>query len=349
MESILAIEELIKQAQEQVNLQIYQLKRHNSGEAKLSALIHASTENTLEISTIKLARYKEILVRLQGEEGEKLDKQYRLKIATKRKKYFDSQDSRIKANKEHPSDVKLAAVRILGELPQEIELDDEDLFDIAVNSVKLSLPELTELTKLLDTIRVEFNTQIEKSKDEDIKQIATLDYLIPIVILHFKILKDNIRQSIQDSNEHEEELVKEEKKDTVKIKKNSSWPKYQDWWVRELWVSHQAYFSLFKWKEIINKKCQTTEQKKAWSIIFDRWITIKKLLNDKGTLAFNYQYIFDKMLEKYAQLEEEIDEKKIIEIEKIYIKLSEKEDFEKNSDFHNLKTPYFEYKQTREM
>ncbi|WP_122892751.1 hypothetical protein [Arcobacter peruensis] len=347
MESIIAIEELINQTQKQIDLQNLQLKRHYSGEGKLSSLILASTENTLEVATKKLDKYNKILKRLLGEDGKKLNEEYRLRIASKRKRYFDTQDSRIKANKEHSSDIKLAAIRILGELPQEIELDDEDLFEIAVKSAHLTLPELNELSKLLDTIRIEFNSQLEKNKEEDIKQIATLDYLIPIVILHFKILRDNISQSIHDKNLHNQELLKEGKIENFEKKKFSTWPKYQDWWVRELWVSHQAYFSLFKWKEIINKQCQTTEQKKAWSIIYDRWITIKKLLNDKGTLAFHYHYVFDKLIEKYAKLEEEMDEEKMNNIEKIYLKLSKKEDFEKNSNFHNIITPYYKYKKSK--
>ncbi|MGB1227239.1 MAG: hypothetical protein ACPG9K_05050 [Poseidonibacter sp.] len=347
MESIIAIEELIKQAQKQVDSQKLQLQRHKSGESKLSAMILASTENTLEIYTNQLEKYNKILKRLLGSEGKKLNQEYRLRIATKRKRYFDSQDSRIKANKEHSSDIKLAAMRILGELPQDIEIDDEDLFEIAIKSVHLTLPELSELTKLLDTIRLEFNSQLEKNKEEDIKQIATLDYLIPIVILHFKILRDNINESIHDDNKYKEKLLKEGKIDSFEKKKFSSWPKYQDWWIRELWVSHQAYFSLFKWKAIVTKQCQTTEQKKAWSIIFDRWITIKKLLNDKGTLAYNYQYIFDKLIEKYTNLQEEMDEKRMFTIEKVYLQLSEEEDFQSNSDFHNIITPYYKYKSNR--
>ena len=347
MESILAVEELIREAEEQINSQTIQLERHKAGDQKLSRLILASTENTLEVESNKLIKYKQILKRLQGEDGKKLDEEYRLRIASKRKNYFDRQDSRIKSNKEHPSDVKLAAVRILGELPPEIELDDEDLFEIAVKSVKLSLPELSELTELLDTIRLEFNKQIDLSKEEEIKQIATLDYLIPIVVLHFNILRENIIQSVSDFNEYQEKLITEGKKENFVKKEFSTWPKYQDWWIRELWVSHQAYYALFNWKENINKLCQTTEQKKAWSIIFDRWITIKKLVNDKGTLAYHYQYTFDKLLEKYAKLEEEIDEEKMNTIENEYLELTDKEDFKKNSNFHNLKTPYFEYKRKK--
>ena len=344
MESLLALQELIKEAEAKISLQNKQIQRHNSGEEKLSPVVLASTENALEQASEKLTRYKEILQSLEGEDGEKLDEKYRLEIAAERKRYFDKQDSRLQTNIEHPTDVKLAALRVLGELPPEVQLQDEEILDIATKSVELTLPELSELTEILDTITNEFHSMLEKSDDKSIKRMAVLNCLIPVMVLHMKILKENIMQNVAEENEKNQALFDAGKIEAFKPKKFDRFPRYHDWWIREMWVSHPAYFALFKWKAIVNAQCQTLEQKKAWTIIFDRWMLIKKLLNDKGSLAYEYSYIFDSLLEKYIGFEEEMQIEKLDGAKAAFLKALKEENFEKNADFHSIITPYFQYK-----
>ena len=43
-----------------------------------------------------------------------------------------------------------------------------------------------------------------------------------------------------------------EKKKKCLESKFAGFPKYEDWWLKDLWKSHQAYFALYKWKNIIH-------------------------------------------------------------------------------------------------
>ncbi len=407
MESIIALEELIKENESIVTLQKRQLADHESGVNKLSRMAEASTENTLEVASELLAKYKSMLEKLLAQDQEELEEKERLLALAERKKYFDAQDSRIKLNPEHSTDKKLEVMRIIGELPDEVQFEDDELFEIAIKSIELSLPELNELSQKLDCIKTEFKSLIKKSELKDMQEMGTIDFLIPVIILHFSLLLSNIKQTIEDKNtkalekqkqilkqreEKQEKLLQEmmqieqlekeksesedannteeitvvkenelakEIEDTKEIKieeepileikelKFSGFPRYQDWWIRELWLSHQAYFALFKWKDIINNLCMTIEQKKAWSIIFDRWVFIKKLLNDKGELAYNYSFAFDSLLLTHAQIEEELENKNIESMELIINEITKKEDFSTTVPFHNTNTPYLKFKKEK--
>lgn len=321
MISSISLEELIKENEQKESFHKDHLSKHESGQSKLSAMSKASSENALEIASLNLIKYKEMLTQMQSEEGKELEKKLLLEKAAKRKKYFDSQDSRIKANIEEPSDVKLAALRIIAELSTQTQYEDEKLFDLARKSIDLSLPELSELLERLEDIKKDFNSKLKQSDEESIEEFASIDSYIPIIILHFNILFENINKSVEDHNEKAKVNNENELNESMCYINFSGFPRYEDWWVRELWLSHQAYFALFKWKSIINEQCFTLEQKKAWSIIFDNWIFVKKILNDKGSLAFNYHYAFDSALSKYAQIEEELEEKNIISMEHIILSL----------------------------
>ncbi|NQY93565.1 MAG: hypothetical protein HRT43_05315, partial [Campylobacteraceae bacterium] len=329
---------------------------------------------------------------------EELAEKERLQIIVERKKYFDAQDSRIKLNKEQSNDKKLEVMRIISELPTEVQFEDQELFEIATKSIELALPELNELSKLLDSIKQEFQTLIKQSEERDLQEIGTIDFLIPIIVLHSHVLLSNILENIEDKNKkaiekqanltkskadkqenllktlgEQENLLKEDadskelpqnisriKEELKKLEielqnipqakeqKFSGFPKFHDWWIRELWLSHQAYFALYKWKDIISKLCITTEQKKAWSIIFDRWVFIKKLLNDKGELAFNYNFAFDTLLESHARMLEETDSKNILSMENIVKEITKKEDFTATAPFHNTNTPYLKFKKGKQ-
>ena len=440
MESIIALEELIKENEEKATLQKRQLADHESGERKLSAMSEASTENSLEIANDLVAKYKSMLDKLLAQDAHELEEKEKLLLITRRKQYFDAQDSRIKLNKEKNNDQKLEVMRIIGELPTDVQFEDEELFEIATKSIELALPDLNELSTKLDTIKQDFQKLLKQSEEKDLQEIGTINFLIPIVILHFHVLLSNIKENIEEVNnealQEKEEILKkrEEKKekllniiteqenrlkakdnatpedksensltknteDTKEIKiestekkssseepeeahsteakdtpeeevdipeirkqieridkepvpevielKFSGFPRYQDWWIRELWLSHQAYFALFKWKSIITNLCITTEQKKAWSIIFDRWVFIKKLLNDKGLLAYNYNFSFDSILATYAEVEEELEKKNILSMELIIKEITKKEDFSTTTSFHSTDTPYLKFKKEK--
>lgn len=357
MESIITLEELIKENEAKVELQQRQLADHVSGEHPLSAMALASTESNLEEATALVEKYKGMLEKLSQLAPEELEEKERLHTAAMRKKYFDAQDSRIKANLEKDNDVKLEVLRIIGELPTEVSFEDEELFEMATKSISLSLPELNELVSKLEEIRRDFSSMTKSDDSRSIQEFATIDFLIPIVILHFYILANNIKENIEEHNEkvekNQDDLMENSDSDemfeleqTGKITFNG-FPKFQDWWVRELWVSHQAYFALFSWKSLVNKICMTTEQKKAWSIIFDRWVFLKKLLNDKGELAYNYNFAFDTLLYKYVGVQEELAEERILAVESLIQKMTKEEDFTQVAPFHDTVTPYLKYKLER--
>ncbi|WP_428027138.1 hypothetical protein [Arcobacter sp.] len=393
------LEALIKENEAKIALQKQQIKNHESGINKLSRMSLSSAENSLEISTELVEKYKKMLEQLQTLEGKELEEKEKLAFLAERKKYFDAQPSRIKLTIEQSNDKKLEALRIIEELPLDVNFEDKELFEIATKSIDLGLSDLNDISNKLADIKNEFQAIKDQTDEKDLQEMATIDFFLPIIVLHFYVLSSNIIQNIDDANEKasrkkeavlkeistkqeeltqslqvQEELLKQKQSEEncdkkeiehiqsiikslnnefnktkqieipkVKIKTFSGFPKYQDWWIKELWVSHQAYFALYKWKEIISNLCITTEQKKAWSIIFDRWVFIKKLLNDKGKLAYNYHFAFDSLLSTYAELEEELEMKNIEPMEVIINQITKKEDFSKNIGFHNINTSYLQF------
>jgi hypothetical protein len=66
----------------------------------------------------------------------------------------------------------------------------------------------------------------------------------------------------------------------------------------------------------------------------------KKILNAKDKNAYNYNFIFDDLMTKYAKLEEELDINELRSIEKIIFKITIQEDFTKLNSKHNIYTTY---------
>lgn len=171
--------------------------------------------------------------------------------------------------------------------------------------------------------------------------------------------EENKEEEIQDMKEAKEELdeipeiaeaenaEEEKEKENFLEKKFQGLPKFEDWWIEELWSSHQAYFALFKWKAIIENLCITQEQKRAWSKIFDNWVFVKKLLNNKGDLAFEYTLAFDTLISRYAGLEEETAQKNLVAMEDIVLRITKKEDFSRVMRGHEIETPYLKFKRSR--
>lgn len=362
MNTIIALEELIKQEEEKVKFERKQLSEHESGENKLSRLALASTESKLEETQELLTKHKAMLEELLKQDLEELEEKQRLQAAIERKKYFEQQNMRIKNAKERSDDLKLEAMMIIDELPDEVKFEDEKIFEIANKSMELNLANHSKLNEELVLIQSDFQTLIKTSKDGKITELQMLNYRIPLLVLHFSVFLDALKLNFEikdeeDTKENEKKDVKLEnkivqKKEETNEKKEIKtsfigFPKYEDWWIKELWSSHQAYFALYKFKSIIMNFCKTGEQKRSWERIFDNWIFIKKLLNDKGELAFDYHFALDSLLVKYAQLEEELDNKNLLSMESIIKKITKKEDFTKVVKQHDIITPYLTFKKNK--
>lgn len=328
MKAIVALQELIKEEEKRIKIAKQQLSAHESGEVKLSFLEKSSTENSLDELTEKLKEHQDMLNELLSGDLEKLEEQERIKAAIERKNYYHYQKLRIKRDKTVPNDIKLEAVMIIDELPEEINFEDEKLYGVAEKMIELELTLHDDTNNLYQEIKDKFNSYVEKFKAEPIDDLGMVNFYIPIIVLHFSTLVSNIKENIE-----EEELPE-----------FKGLPKYEDWWIKELWESHQAYFALFKWKSIVSGLCISADQKRAWEKIFSNWIFIKKLLNNKGTLAYDYTYIFDLLLKEYAELEEEFDEKNISTMESIIKKITQNEDFTTVAEGHQTQTRYLDYK-----
>ncbi|WP_419769404.1 MAG: hypothetical protein ACNI3C_08625 [Candidatus Marinarcus sp.] len=331
MKTLVALEHLIKENEERVKLQTRQLSNHESGERKLSRVVKASIETSLEETKEVLAKYKAELEELLQQDRAEVEEKERLQAAIERKKYFDNQNLRINNNIEISSDQKLEAMLILDELPIDINIDDNELIDIATKSLELNLTNHIELNEKFVKIKQEFQSLLRGCKNEKLKEIGLLNVRIPILILHFSTLVENIVDALDIEN-----------KPAFK-----GLPRYEDWWIHELWRSHQAYFALYKWREIICNLCITSIQKRAWFKIFDQWVFIKKTLDDKEELAFEYTFAFDALLRKHANLEEELDSKNLLSMEAIIKSITSKENFCTVGREHDVTTLYLKFKRKK--
>jgi len=353
MNSIIALEELINEEEKRVSLLQKQLTQHESGENKLSRLALASTETKLEETRELLTKHRTMLEELQKQDQDELAEKERLAEAIKRKKYFENQNLRIKNSSQRSDDQKLEAMMILDELPEDINFEDDEIFEIAEKSLDLNLRDHKELKDELSTIRNEFEAKLRKCKDEKLSELEMLNIRIPILILHFSVLSTTIANNFIEKESKEKEKNKEQEKqeenpndknEDEEKEKFYGLPRYEDWWIQELWKSHQAYFALYKWKSIIDNFCVTGEQKRSWNKIFDNWVFIKKLLNDKGTMAYDYHFALDALLHKYARLDEELETKNLESMDKIIKKITQKEDFTKVTKNHKIETAYLKFK-----
>jgi len=335
MITMIALEKIIKELELRIAVAKGQLARHNSGEEKLSLLAESSAENSLEEHSPLLIQYRERMKQL--EKFEKLDsyEHRRLRAAVERKKYYKYNKIKniIKDKKQkfRDNDERIEAAMIIDELPEEIMVDNNELYEISFRNMERYLFFTDESEKELLTIQEEFNNLIKGFTDENIKSLELLNHMIPILIFHFHIFIQNL---ISSKNEELEQ----------KITELNFFPKYHDWWINELWESHIAYFSLIKWKNNIANTCITENQKKAWKVIFNNWIFVKTLLIEKSELAFEYQYIFDNLVKKYTQLESELDTKIVEKLKNDMNLFIKEEDLFSLIPQHHVLTPYINYK-----
>jgi len=336
MKTIIALEELIKAERERISFERSQLAKHESGERRLSRLTFASAEAKLYESLELIEKHKAMLGELKQQDQKELEAKQRLEEAIKRKKYFEEQNMRIQNNCEKSSEQKLEAMMILDELHEEVGFEDDELFEIAQKSLELHLKEHTQLAEKLNSIKERFRLLLQTSEEENIKELELLNYRIPVLVLHFSVLLDTFKENFEEVD-----------KDGNVSNSFHGFPKYEDWWIKELWKSHQAYFALFRWKAVIETFCKTSEQRKFWTKIFDSWIFVKKLLNDKDEVAYNYHFAFDTLIFEYAELEEELINKNLESMETIIQRITSKEDFSTVMKTHNIITPYLTYKRNR--
>ena len=333
MKLINDLEEKINLSMSRIELARKQLQDHESGKSKLSIMVVASTELSIEKNRFLLNKYRNKLKSIQGLESDdlsELEEEELKREEIRQKNYFKYQAQRLRHTKNRTEEDVKASISILNELPEDIQLEDYELFDIGHKSAELYLDIHSDLDDELIEIKSEFLSLVEKNFNEINNELKLLNYRIPILILQLRILIKNIKENIDESNLENNEF--------------KGLPKFEDWWIHELWKSHQAYMGLFKWKKIILNLCITSEQKRAFEVIFKNWILVKKLLNVKGGYAYFYNYAFDEMISKYAELEDEYEEKNLKSMEKIVQTLTINEDFTTVSSDHTIETPYMKFK-----
>jgi len=331
MKVIIALEEMIKENETVIKSIKKQLSKHESGESKLSYMGKASAETNLEVAKEQLERHKEKLKELMAGDMVELAEKERIKEAITRKNYIHYQKTRIRRDITKSNDEKLEAMLILDELKEDEIIEDTILLEIAAKVISLHLSFHTELQKELRTIKKDFAASIKDLNGEDIKELVSFDAQIPIVILHLHVLIENINENIKEDN----------------LPPFRGLPKFEDWWINELWSNHQAYYGLYKWKSIIRNLCITNDQKRAWEVIFTNWLSIKKALNKKGVLGYHYNYAFDTVMRNHTELEEELATNSLKSMEKLMETLAKEEDFTKSPEKHTLVTDYVLFKREK--
>ena len=331
MKSIIALEDIIKEEEKRVSLLKRQIADDESGVNKLTYMAKASTETSLEENTELLSKHRIMLEELLKQDLKELEEEERIKDAIVRKNYYHFQKIRLKRDKTHTNDEKLEAMMIVDELPDEVQFEDQELFEIAEKTLELHLRLHEGMDDEYRAIKNDFTELLKDLKDEDIKELGILSMQIPIVVLQFSVLLSNIKESIEDDD----------------LPEFRGLPKFEDWWIGELWTSHLAYFGLYKWKAIVSSLCVTNDQKRAWQVIFVNWISIKKMLDGKGKLAFGLNFAFDTLIRTYSGLEEELDETNLSSMKSIVKNLTLREDFSRVAKNHNMVTSYLNYKRVK--
>ena len=331
MKAIIALEEFIKEEEKRISMLKRQISDHESGENRLTRMALASTESSLEENIAMLERHKAKLDELLQKDLKELEKEEKLKDAVERQNYYYYQKVRLKRDKVTPNDVKLEAMMIIDELPDDVVFEDQTLLEIAQKTVESNLRVHEELQEDYTAIKVEFENLLKDIKDENISDLNVLRYQIPILVLHFSVLTSNIKENIE----------------LEKLPEFGGYPKFEDWWIKEMWKSHQAYIGLYKWKFIIKNLCNTSDQKKAWESIFANWFSIKKMITEKGKLGYELKFAFDYLLREFTGIEEELSTVILKTMENIVIDVTGKEDFKKVRKKHKLVTGYLEFKRKK--
>jgi len=331
MNAIIAIQDLIKQNQHRIKILKQQLKAHEEGTTKLSPMAEASTEMGLEKSQEALEKNEIILKELQQRDLMEIEKEQLLKEAIVRRNYYKYQKVRLKRDLVMTNDQKLEAMMIVDELPFDVDIEDAEIFAIAEATINLNLRIHSELYEELKEIKKNWADLLKGIDSQNIDKLGMLNIHIPILVLHLSVLISNIEENIEEHN----------------LPEFKGLPAFEDWWISELWTNHQAYFGLYKWRSIVASLCITSDQKRAWNTIFSNWVFIKKLLNAKGSLGFEYNFAFDSLIDQHSHLIEELNTENLISMEKIVENITAKEDFSKYKTTHSVETPYLKFKRDK--
>lgn len=331
MNAIIAVQDLIKQNQSRIKILKQQLRDHQEGVSKLSAMAEASTEMGLEKSEEALQKNELILKELQKRDLMDIEKEELLKEAIVRRNYYKYQKVRLKRDLVMPNDQKLEAMKIVDELPHDVDIEDDEIFAIAEATINLNLRIHSELYDELLEIQKDWEQLQQGIDSQSIDKLGMLNVHIPILVLHLSVLVENIQENIEENE----------------LPPFKGLPAFEDWWISELWTNHQAYFGLYKWRAIISSLCITADQKRAWTTIFSNWVFIKKLLNEKGSLGYEYSFSFDTLIEHHTRLIEELDTENLISMEKIVETITAREDFSKYKTKHIIETGYLKFKRDK--
>jgi len=331
MKAILALEELIKDNERVIKSIKKQLANHDMGESKLTFMGKASAETSLEETQNELERHRLKLKDLLAQDTSKLEEKEKIKDAIEKKNHITYQKVRLKRDVTKANDEIIEAMLILDELEQDTYIEDQDLFEIASKSIALHLTIHIDLEKKFKEIKTDFQNAINDIYDDSLKDLNLLNLRVVVSILHFHVLLVNILDNIEEDN----------------LPDFRGFPKFEDWWIRELWTNHHAYYALYKWKGIISKQCITHDQKRAWEMIFSSWIGIKKVISDKNSSGYYYNYAFDTVMNKYAELEEELSTENLESMSALTKKIISKEDFSIVNENQNIITNYVLFKRER--
>lgn len=331
MKIIVALEELIKENEYVIKSIKKQLSKHESGESKLSYMGLASAETNLEKAQYQLTKNKEKLKEYSALETNELIEKEKIRDAIERKNYLSYQKTRIRRDKAKNNDEKLEAMLILDELKDDFLIEDDILFDIASKSLDLSLTIHIDLQKKINEVKIEFENAIKEIAGENVSDLGSLNFRCILMIVHLHVLRANIQENIDED----------------KLPPFKGFPKFEDWWIVELWSNHHAYYALYKWKSIISRLCITSEQKRAWEIIFSNWISLKKIISDKSTLGYEYNFVFDQLIRKHSELEEELATSSLESMAALTKVIIAKEDFSIVPKNHNIITDFVKFKRNK--
>lgn len=331
MNAIIAVQDLIKQNQDRIKILKQQLKAHEEGTTKLSPMAKASTEMGLEKSITALEKNEIILKELKKRDLMDIQKEELLKESIVKTNYYKYQKIRLKRDLVMPNDQILEAMQIVDELPHDVEIEDTEIFAIAEATINLNLRVHSELYDELGEIKKDWNELLKEIDDDCIDKLGMLNVHIPILVLHLSVLISNIQENIEEDS----------------LPAFRGLPAFEDWWISELWTNHQAYFGLYKWKAIVTSLCITADQVKSWNTIFSNWLFIKKLLNDKGSRGYGYNFAFDTLVDCHTKLIEELDTNNLISMEKIVETITAREDFSKYRTKHVIETGYLKFKRDK--
>lgn len=348
MKTIIALKNLILESEAKLKLFKRQLSEHESGINKLSRVIKASTETNLFEITQKLETYNQMY-------------KDAMQYTTKDDKYLEELDNAIKKQKAYnvkrlrlkkidyiliPSDKKLESMKIFDEFDLKGNITEDIAFEIFLLNNNIQNEEISNYKEVFNMINKDFNDMLKFiNKNEDIYDLGILNYKLVILVLDFYILTNNIKELLTPKLEQlDEEVNALQEKPVTNFK---GYPKYEDWWIDELWKNPEAYLALYKWKMIIDRLCITASNKLKWQNIFKNWIFIKTFLNTKKERAFLYQYAFDTLMKKYCDLEEELEDENIESLENIIHGVMLKEDMTSTIKNHKLITPYLKYKKDK--